>query len=243
MFWTDRTNKLAGVILLLLALGIILSVVFTQAVSDADVSSKKEIADYLRDIQDSKALAILGDAFSIAVDSVIGIAAAAAFYLVFRDRNRVLATFGLLGLLAGQIAFIVADAGSAVLIVLSDDLGAGNIAAGRDVTLEVARTVGILSGITLQIGFTALAFGIFSIGALIAWAPAGAVNPPRWLGWLAIVGAVFMILSWLIALTDAAFVLFLIGNIATLVLLIVLGLWLLLRAPEEGAASPARAAA
>ena len=53
------------------------------------------------------------------------------------------------------------------------------------------------------------------IGLLLVGAPAGQVNPPKWLGWVAIVAGLAMWLSLLILASDAGFVFFPINLIAT----------------------------
>ena len=244
MFWADRINRVAGVALLLLALGIILNIVFTvSAVGDSDPIERGEIEEVLRDINDNEALFFLGTGFSIATDAAISLAAAAGLYLVLRDRSRLLALFGFVGLVAGSIAFMAGDTGALTLGILAQDFveegGPGGIAAGDPVILQSARAVGAFTGLTFQIGFTAIAFGFLAFGALITWAKDGAVNPPRWLGALAILTALAIVLSWLAAISnDLGDLIFVIGNIGVLLFLIILGGWLLMQ-PEAGEASPA----
>lgn len=243
MQWTNQISRLAGLTLLLLALGLILNVVFLVSVGTSDPTERGEIEQVLRDINDNEALFFLGTGFSIATDAAITLAAAALLYLVFRDRSRLLALFGFVGLVAGSIAFTIGDAGDLTLGILAQDFveegGPGGIAAGDPVILQSARAVGAFTGLTFQIGFTPLAFGFLAFGALITWAKEGTVNPPRWLGALAILTALTMILSWITAIsTDAGNVIFLIANIGILVFLIALGGWLLMQ-PEAGDASPA----
>jgi hypothetical protein len=244
MFWADRINKVAGVTLLLLALGIILNIVFTvAAVGDSDPIERGEIEEVLRDINDNEALFFLAMGFSIATDVAISLAAGAGLYLLLRDRSRLLALFGFVGLVAGGIAFMAGDAGALTLGVLAQDFveegGPGGIAAGDPVILQSARAVGAFAGFTVQIAFTAIAFGLLAFGALITWAKEGTVNPPRWLGALAILSALAILLSWLAAVdNDLGDVFFLISNIGVLLFLIILGGWLLMQ-PEDGEASPA----
>jgi hypothetical protein len=62
------------------------------------------------------------------------------------------------------------------------------------------------------------------------------VNPPRWLGWIAIVTGVAGWLSWFIVLTDAAFVFFPITGLGTLIVLLGVGGWLIAHRDQEPAA-------
>ncbi len=244
MFWTERINKIAGVTLLLLALGIILSIVFSLGITDADPFERDEVEEFLSDINDNEGLAIAATIVDVATDAAIGIAAAACLYLVFRERNRLLALFGFALIVGGSIAFMAGDAASVPLIVLAQDFvekgGPGSIAAGDDVILQTARAVAIWSFVIDQIAITAIGVGLIAFGSLIAWTPAGAGPvPPRWLGGLAVFAGLVTILSWIgAASNDVGFVLFIVGGIATLLFLIVLGGWLLMQ-PEAGEASPA----
>ena len=151
MFWADRTNKVAGVTLLLLvALVIVNTVLVTAAVGDADPLKRGDIEGMLRDINDNEALYFLGIAFSIATDAAVLLAAAVMLYLVFRDRSRVLAMLGFAGLLAAGIAFLAADTASLTVGVLAADFvekgGAGGIAAGDPVILQSARAAAAFAG-------------------------------------------------------------------------------------------------
>ncbi len=238
MLWTDRPNRLAGVILLVLAVLLIVSMALQFGISDSDPFEKDEINKVLIDIKDHQAVTILHSVASFAVDSVVGLAAAAALYLLFRDRSRVLALFGLVGILVASAAFIAADAADVALVHLASDFKGGGpegVAAKAPVILEVARAVAISSGVAGQIGFTALSFGILAFGVLIGWAPAGAVTPPRWVGWVALLAGVVGFFTWLIAVTDAAFVLIIIATVTQLIWLFGLGGWLLMQ-PDEATA-------
>jgi hypothetical protein len=246
LFWTDRINRVAGISLLLLALGIILSIVFSLGITDADPFERDEVAEFLGDFNDNEGLAIATTIADIATDAAIGIVAAAMLYAVFRERNRLLALLGFALILGGSIAFMAADAATVSLIILAQDFvekgGPGGIAAGDDVILETARAVAIWSFVIDQIAFTAIGVGLISLGVLIAWTPAGAgLVPPRWLGGPAVIAGLATILSWIgTASEDVGFVLFIVGGIATLLFLITLGIWLLMQ-PEAGEARPAPA--
>lgn len=243
MDWTNQINRVTGIALLLLSLGIILSVAFSAPFEDNDPFKRDEVEGFLRDINDNRSLAILATAADIVNDAAIGIVAAAGLYLVFRERNRVLALFGFALIFGGSIAFIAADAAAVPLIVLAEDFaekgGPGGIAAGDDVILETARAVAIWSFTVDQLAITTIGAGLIAFGALISWtAPATAVNPPRWIGWLAVIAGLATILTWIGAASeDVGIVLFIAGAIATLLFLISLGVWLLMH--PEGGARPA----
>lgn len=239
MLWTDRTNRLAGIFLVLLAIGVFINTVAMISVSDADPFERGEIQQYLTDFQDNEGAAVVFAVSNVVVDSFLGIVAAGALFLVFRERNRVLATLGLILILAASAAFIVADGTTFAIINLASDFkdgGPGGIKPGDDSILEVARAVAIFHGGAGQVAFTALGAGIISFGALIAWAPAKGVMPPRWNGWLGILAGVLGLLTWLVvASEDIGGVIFPITGIAQLLWLLSLGGWLLMQ-PEEAPA-------
>lgn len=243
MFWADRTNKLAGVTLLLLAaLAIIALVLETVALGDADPMARGDIEDALRDINDNEAVYFLGTAVDIA-DEVVVLAAAALLYLVFRDRSRALALFGAFGLVAAGVAFLAADTAELTVGLLAADFveegGAGGIAAGDPVILQSARAVAAFEGLADLIGLTTLAFGVLALGSLLAWAPDAEANPPRWLGGLAVLSGLALLLTWIVAAAEAVGItLSLIGLIGSLLWLVILGGWLLIQ-PERGEARAA----
>ena len=116
------------------------------------------------------------------------------------------------------------------MVILADDFiegGAGTIAAGDPNILEIARAVGITGAVAAVGGTVSLALGALAFGLIISFAPEGAANPPRWIGWPAILAGVFAPFAWLAAADDNFFVLFFIANIAVLVWLALLGGWLL----------------
>jgi hypothetical protein len=244
LFWTNQVNKLAGATLLIVAVCLALAIGFSFGVGDADPFESAEIEQFLVDINDNLAFYLLSATFFIVLDAVFGIGVAAALYLVFRDRHRVLAFFGFAFILASVVA-VVGDAGNLTLAFLAHDFAgssAGAIAPGDDVILQTARTMAIFSLLVGQLSFTSLNVGFLAFGALIAWSAAGTgPTPPRWIGWVMVVSGLAGLLSWLILVTEGAFVLFIIAGVATLIWLVALGGWLLLT-PEPEATNPVPAA-
>ncbi|HZP26821.1 MAG TPA: hypothetical protein VFB90_07215 [Dehalococcoidia bacterium] len=234
MLWTTRLNRLTGIVLLLTAIATVLVIVFGMN-SDADPFKKTEIDDFLRDIDDNRKAMVFGLAVDVVIHSGLGLALAGLLYLLFRGRDRLLALFGFGFLLAAFIASIASGAINAALILVAHDFvkgGPGGMAAGDPAILEVGRALAVSSILVDQSSLTAFGLAVLSFGALITWAPLGAgANPPRWLGWFAMLGGLAFVLSWLIAITDAAFVLFIVGGLASLIWMVVLGVWLL-RTPD-----------
>ena len=247
MLPTDRLHAFAGVVLLLLALGIVITTVCSIAVTDADPFSKSDVSKMLVDIKDHDTVHAIGLVSSVVVDSVLSIAAAAVLFRFFRSRNQTLATLGLVFILAGAVCFIVNDGGTAVMGTLASDFkngGAGKLGARSDTTLEIAHVISIFTGVIGQMGATALSMGLLSFGVIMLGAEAGAAAmPPRWLGWGAVVAGIAGVLAWFTIVIDVAFVFFILSGIASLIWIIGLGLWFL-RTPQasdvmEPAATPA----
>ena len=239
MQWAESINKVAGVALLLLSLGIIVSVAAELGITDKDPFERDEVAEFLTDIHDNRELAIIGTAADVVTDAALSIVAAAALYLVFRERSRVLAMFTFALILGGSAAFMAADAANVSLIILAEDFaekgGAGGIPAGDESILEIARALALWAFTIEQVAFTAIGVGLISLGVLIAWTSEGAgPAPPRWLGGLGVFAGLATVLSWIGAVsTDVGIAFFIIGALAILLFLIILGVWLLFMAPEE----------
>ena len=240
MFWADRTTKLAGIALVVLALLMIGNIVFSMiAVGDADPTNRGEIEGVLRDVNDHETVFYTGAAFSIASDAVVLVAVAGALYLTFVDRSRMLAILSLGGILAASIAFLVMDAATLGVGLLAADFvekgGPAAIPAGDASILESARTLALFGGALDVIGSTAVALGVVSLGALIAWAPEGRVNPPRWLGGVAILSGLALVLQWPALANEASgMVVITVGYAGGFLFFGLLGLWLL-AAPGESA--------
>lgn len=249
MFWAERTTKLAGATLLILAAVIIANIVLlTAAVGDADPTKRGDLAGILRDIHDNKALYFAANGFSIAADTALLPIAAALLFLVFRERNRALAVVGLAGFVAAGVAFVVADSANLALAFLAEDFvkegGATGIAAGDPVILESARTIGTFGAVLEVAGSMPLALGFLGLGSLLVWAPNGEMNPPRWIGWLGLVTGVGMVLQWVGAANeDVGAVFFAIGPIGALIWFVILGGWLLTRRERQAETTGAPSAA
>jgi len=243
VFWSDQPNRLTGIVLIALAVSTLLSFIFGIAVSDVDIFERDKIDDLLVDIEDNKWAVVLRLIFGIAAHAAFGVAAGAALYLLLRDRSRRYALFGLGSILVAQAAFLVGDAGENTMVNLASDFAEGGpdgFDAGDPAILRDARSVGIFLSSAQILGFTALSLGLIAFGVIVGWAPVGAVNPPRWLGWLGVIAGVAGILSWLIVTGEWAGIFFAINGLGTLIFLVVLGGWLLMK-PEEAAAEPATA--
>jgi hypothetical protein len=243
MYWTNKTGTIAGIVLILLAICLIVNVGASMQTGDNDPFTKSEVAKFLTDVNDNQTWVIVGGAAGIVVDGFLGVAAAALFYVLFRDRSRLLASLVFAGLLVESALSLVVDGNNILLTVIAKDFvkgGPSNIPAGDPAILEVGRYVGMITLAFGNVALTSLGLGLMALGMLIARAPAGAINPPRWLGWVAVFAGACAELAWFVVIIDPAFVFF-IGNLfASLVFLFGLGIWLLMHQdlkPAEALAS------
>jgi hypothetical protein len=247
MFWAERTTKVAGVVLLVFAALVIVSMALDIDTTGANPLARSDTEQLLRDIDDGGTLFVLATAGSIATDAVATLALAAVLYLLFRDRSQTLALFAAFGLVAAAIGFTTSYAANLTLVYLAADFvdegGAGTIAAGDSVILQSARTIVVFSMVSVFIALTSAGSGLVSIGALIAVAPEGAVNPPRLLGALAIVSGLLAAAAWAATANfDLGMTFLLIGLLGVVVFMLILGGWLLSRPQALGSPTEAPAA-
>jgi hypothetical protein len=231
MYWTNKAVPIAGIAMILLAIGILITVGASISISDYDPFTKEDVAKYLTDVNDSQTSMIITGAVGIIVDGFLSIALAALFYVLFRDRSRLLATLAFAGLLMQSATSLLVDGNDILLTVIANDFvkgGPTGVPAGDPAILEVGRYVGMVTLVFTNVTFTALGLGLMAAGILIARAPAGAINPPRWLGWVAVVAGASAELAWFVVVIDPAFIFFLANLISSVVFLVGLGIWLLM---------------
>jgi hypothetical protein len=231
MDWDERIYQFGGIVLILLAVCVVLAIFLSFGVGDSDVFNRDEVEQAVRDLHDNRGLWIASNAAFILLDAIIGLLVAPLLYLIFRDRSRLLALIVLVAFIAQSAVAAVVDSVDASLVVLASDYVEGGVGLdpGDPAMLEIARTMGVATAVLGQTSFTMLGLALVALGLLIATAPEGAVNPPRWLGWVGVVAGVAAWLAWFIVLSDAGFVFFPIQLIASLILLIGLGVHLLRR--------------
>ncbi len=239
MYLANKTTMITGILAILLGIGLMVSLASTVSTGDSDPFNRSETADYLKDIDDNETPIIVGAAAGIVVDGFMGIALAAALYVIFRDRSRLLATMVLAGLLVQSAVSLLVDGNNILLTFVAKDFvsgGPAGVAAGDASSLEVGRYLGMFSLAFTNVVFTALGVGLMALGLLIAQAPAGAINPPRWMGWVAFFAGACAELAWIVVGFDPAFVFFPLNFLASLILLFSLGIWLLMHQDLQPAA-------
>lgn len=205
-------------------------------VGEYDLFARDEMADLLVAIDDHIELYALSLSAQVVIDAIWLPLAAGMLYLLLRDRDQMFALVGTLGLLLGSALFLAHD--SAVMTVgwLATDFadgGAGSVPVGADSTLQVARAVAIFEGVVALCALTVTGLGLASFGVLLARAPEGLRNPPRWLGFVAILGGVCYLATWTFLLDHTmGGVVTLLGELATMIALAGLGFWLFRHAEE-----------
>jgi hypothetical protein len=242
---TNRALLLGGITMIVLAVGIVLVFGLSLAgMSEEDPFNDGEIAKYLTDVNDNEGAIIAAAAVGIVVDTVIALVFASLVFVLFRDRSRLLALLAFGAFLAGGALTSIVDGSNILLTQVAEDFvkgGPNGLAAGDPAALEAGRVLAMATLAFNQIASTALALGFVSLGMILALAPQGAVNPPRWLGWIAIITGIAGWLAWFIVVTDVAFVFFPISGLGTLIVLLGVGGWLIAHRDQEPA--PALAAA
>ena len=242
MYLTNRVVPIAGIVLILLAIGLIVTIGASFSTGDYSPFERDEVAKYLADINDNRTAVIITGAVGIIIDGFLGVALAALLYVLFRDRSRVLATAAFAGLLTQAALSLMVDGNNILLVIVAKDFAEGGptgVAAGDPATLEVGRYIGMFTFLFTNVLFTSLGLALIALGSIITSAPNGAINPPRWLGWVACFAGACAELAWLVVIIDPAFVFFIGNFLGSIIFLIGLGVWLLMHRDLQPAAGSA----
>jgi hypothetical protein len=228
---SQRTVNIAGAAMIIGAVLTIISVVL-MGVSTSDKSpfEKEEVPEFLTDVNDNEGLLAASGAVGIVNDGVFVITIGVALFILFRDRNPFLATLSMSAIVVAAAISLVVDISNILLTSIADDYvngGPEGVAAGDPSTLELGRYVGMITFAFVNLLFTPVAVAFIALGTLLVGAPEGIVNPPKWIGWVAIIAGLASALAWLVVAAEPFFVFFPIQLIATVVLLVSLGIWLL----------------
>jgi hypothetical protein len=246
-----HVDRVAGVLLLLLAVLTVGGFLTGATLGEVDPFARDDVEELLRTINGSFGLWAISLVAYIATD-VLAVAAAACLYVIFHDRSPMLSLLGALSLVAAAICFMLHEVGATTLAFLAQDFleagGAASINAGDPVILATARAASVSQALTALFGQTLMGLAVASFGAVMVGAPAGVSNPPRWIGVAGLLGGAFMLTTWTFVLSHVAGgAATLIAELAVLVMLVGLGVWLLRHpapAPARGYESlaPARGA-
>jgi hypothetical protein len=234
-----QLNRAIGAVFIVLPALVVVAVILLLITVGAGVDpARGRIAESLQDINDNELAYLLSLALDTA-SNVVGVATAAAAYILFRERDRALALVAFAGLLAASATFMIVDIGGFTLHRLAEDLaegGAGGV--GDAEILELARTVAWMVGYSQLVSLSFLGAGMIGLGAVIAWAPQSggatqaASTVPRWVGWLAVASGVLVLLAWLSTIDEALWVVAGIGVLGRLLTLLALAWWFLSAAEE-----------
>lgn len=168
--------------------------------------------------------------------SLIVIVAAGALYLTFRPHGRDVALFGAFGWLAGGVLQAVSNAIVIVLADIAQDFAAASGAQAAAME-TLARSFIQAGDVLLNAAFTAIGIGAFAFGVLIVRS-----RPvSRWLGWIWIVSGVLLQLVWF-GTDNILGIVGVFGNFASLLVILILGGWLLVRGTREAVTEPTPAA-
>lgn len=228
---SQRITTVAGFAMILVAILTVVTVGLTAAgQSDKGPFEDDEIVEYLTDVEDKGDLLTAAGIVGIANDGIVIPIIAAAIYVLFRDRNPHLATLTLIAFAMAAAISLIVDISNIMLVAIAKDYvsgGPGGIEANDPSALMLGKYVGMITYAFTNLLFTPLGIGLIAIGAIINWAPQGIVNPPKWIGWVALIAGVACELSWTVVAVDAGLIFFPINLIATLILLVGLGIWLI----------------
>jgi Domain of unknown function (DUF4386) len=228
MFWTN-TARVAGVLSLLVLVGLVLGFIFGETPS----ASRDDIGDDLADVADDNEFYLTGQGVQVVISVLVPILGA-ALYTLFRERDRFPALLGFGSFFAFGILFAVSAACFVTLEQLATDLeegGAGG--AGAAEVLETARTLTTIGDATFFLGITFFAVGLIGFGLAMAYSAEDLV--PSWIGWSAVAAGVLYLLGWGFVASEWLFILVGAGFLVTLVWLAGLAYLLLFRSPAEPA--------
>jgi hypothetical protein len=241
----DLAPLVAGIAMIMFAVCVVIFVSGRADVGAGDPFDKADAVEYLEEIEDGKDATRIAFGAGIAIDAFIVLIVAATTYTIFRDRSHWLAAIALAGFIANAAFSGVADCLGIVLTFVADDYvngGAGDIAARDPSVLETGRVLGMMLMMLTQVQVTAFGLAELALGALLVFAPAGSFNPPRLIGWLAIVSAVCGFIGWGVFVAEAFLIFLIISTVGTLILLVWLGVWLILNRGTAGGADLTAAA-
>jgi hypothetical protein len=243
MYWPRRMNKVTGAVLLLLPMLSILGFLVGIQLGELDPFARGDIEELLETINDNRSLYFLSLTSFVVQDMLVVPLTAALLFLAFRDRSQALSLVWVIGMAVAVACFAAHEVGVLTLAFLADDFvegGPSGIASGDPVVLEAARAVSVAQGSTALMAQTATGLSLAALGMIIGWSPSGRKVPPPWLGYLGLTASLCYLATWTFFLNhDIGGVFTLVGELAIIVMMTVLGIWFL-REPEAPiAAKPA----
>ena len=157
MATTDRIDRMAGGLLLMLVGLTVTGFITGATLGEVDPFARGDVETLLRTINEHFGLWSVSLVAYIATD-LIAVPAAALLYLIFEDRNRLLASLGAFSLVAAAVAFMMHEVGAITLAFLGQDFleagGSGSIGAGDAAILATARSTSVTQAISALFGQT-----------------------------------------------------------------------------------------
>jgi hypothetical protein len=229
MSFDDKTALIGGIAFILFAICVIVFIAGRADVGDHDPFDKTEVSEYLVEIEENQIQTRVAFAAALVIDTFIVLVLAAVTYNLFRDRSQLLAAIMFGALVANSALSGAADVVGIVLTFVADDFVNGGPAnsVGGSASLEVGRVLGMTELMLTHVQITVFGTSQLALGALLAFAPAGAVNPPKILGWLCLLSGLAAIAAWSALAADVFFVLLVANSLGSLVFFVVLGGWLI----------------
>jgi hypothetical protein len=219
-----------GIAMIAFAVCVVIFVAGRADVGGNDPFERDEVADYLGDIEEGKDATRLAFGFGVVIDAGLVLVLAATTYSLFRDRSHWLAALAMAGFVANAAVSGVTDGVGVITTFVADDFvnGGSGLAPGDPSVFETGRVLGMMLVTLTQIQVTAFGTAELAFGALLGFSPAGHLNPPRVLGWLAMASGAAGIVGWGVFAAEFFLVFLIISTVGTLVLLLWLGAWLIL---------------
>jgi hypothetical protein len=234
LYLSNRLYVWTGLVIIGIAVCLVLGIGLSIAVSSNDPSSKSDVAKYMKDIYDHRALFIIDQIFFVTLVSVLVLLVGAFVYLIFRDRSQVLALIVLVGHVGAAATGAASDALKIATLVVAKDFvhGGAGVNAGDTSLVELTHIIGRGVGALSLMNTSMLGLAFLAMGWLIVRAPEGRVNPPRAIGWIILVAALAFALTWTDTFTSAGRVFLIINAVATIIFTIWLGIWLIKHSSE-----------
>jgi hypothetical protein len=237
-----QAHRVAGVIMLLLVVTLVVAI-FTAETPSTDVDDFP--ADF-QSVVDDEVRYLVGQAMQTLTGIFVALLGG-ALYVVFRQRDRLLALAGLTGFLLMAGLFVSSTVAYVAVHALANHLEAGETLADEANVLELGRAFTELGDGLFFFGITFFAIGLLGFGMMIGIAPVRpvrpepdveepAIEPPKWLGWLALLAGACYLAGWLFVVAEPFFVFVIVAFFLTLLWYLSFGIWLL-RRPQPGRAA------
>lgn len=239
MYMTDKTRLIGGLAMILMAIAtVVLVALNAMSGVEGDPGDRADVAAFLTDTAKHQELLVAANSLGLFSDAVLALIVGASLFTLFRDRSAILSAILLVGIVSAATMSATNDVATIIGTFVAEDFVRGGVTGatgGEAAALQVGRVLGMFS-FTMFLAIN-IAFGVaaVSLGAIVARAPQGAVNPPRWLGWVAIISGVFCWATPLVFVHDALFIFFPLQLVTMLIVFIGLGGWLVTHSDEESA--------